>query len=67
MIFPDGAKKEGYFENNVFKVKVQISVEQQEIERQNNVRPQQAQQLERGTGSNANLRKGPKKGSQANL
>ena len=42
MIFPDGTKKEGYFENNVFKVKVQISMEQQEMERQNNVRPQQA-------------------------
>ena len=25
MIFPDGTKKEGYFENNVYKVKVKIS------------------------------------------
>lgn len=25
MIFPDGTKREGYFENNVYKVKVQIS------------------------------------------
>ena len=25
MIFPDGSKKEGYFENNVYKVKVKIS------------------------------------------
>ena len=25
MIFPDGTKKEGYFENNVYKVKVQIT------------------------------------------
>ena len=28
MIFPDGTKREGYFENNVYKVKVQISDEQ---------------------------------------
>ena len=25
MIFPDGNVKEGYFENNVYKVKVQIT------------------------------------------
>jgi hypothetical protein len=25
MIFPDGTKREGYFENNVYKVQVQIS------------------------------------------
>jgi hypothetical protein len=25
MIFPDGTRKEGYFENNVYKVKVQIT------------------------------------------
>jgi hypothetical protein len=24
MIFPDGTKKEGYFENNIYKVKVEI-------------------------------------------
>ena len=42
MIFPDGQKREGYFENNVFKVKVQISQEQQELERARNVRPAQA-------------------------
>ena len=42
MIFPDGTKKEGYFENNVFKVKVQITQEQQELERRNNARPAQA-------------------------
>lgn len=42
MIFPDGTKKEGYFENNVFKVQVQISQEQQELERAKNVRPAQA-------------------------
>lgn len=29
MLFPDGTKREGYFENNVYKVKVQISDEQQ--------------------------------------
>lgn len=25
MIFPDGTKKEGYFENNVYKIKVNIT------------------------------------------
>lgn len=27
MIFPDGTKKEGYFENNVYKIKVNITGE----------------------------------------
>jgi len=47
MIFPEGTKKEGYFENNVFKVKVQISKEQQEMERQQNARVHQEQMVER--------------------
>jgi hypothetical protein len=29
MIFPDGTKREGYFENNVYKLKVQISDDQE--------------------------------------
>jgi hypothetical protein len=28
-MFPDGTKREGYFENNVYKLKVQISDDQE--------------------------------------
>lgn len=30
MIFPDGTKREGYFENNVYKVKIQITDDQED-------------------------------------
>lgn len=32
MIFPDGTKREGYFENNVYKLKVQISDDQEPLD-----------------------------------
>ena len=35
MVFPDGTKKEGYFENNIYKVKVQITDEQGNMLRAN--------------------------------
>jgi hypothetical protein len=35
MIFPDGTKKDGYFENNIFKVKVQIPSNEGQMDRTN--------------------------------
>lgn len=35
MIFPDSTRKEGYFENNIYKVKVQITNNQGQMLRTN--------------------------------
>jgi hypothetical protein len=39
MIFPDGQKKEGYFENNVYKVKVCITGEDGQLLQSGGVPP----------------------------
>jgi hypothetical protein len=51
MIFPDGTKKEGYFENNIYKVKVQITNNEGQMLRTNPADVQHsAAQLSLGEG-----------------